>query len=125
MYDYNIDVGKGYVPFTDVKLMILPRKYSSHVVLRPQQAVPVRQQIVYNLVERDKDDAYLGPAPPPRKISQSKSPPSATTATLRRSRHPETQYPGSFRQSKMEYGFKPPMVPSVQYDELTATQVEN
>lgn len=102
MYDYNIDVGKGYVPFTDVKLMILPRKYSSHVVLRPQQAVPVRQQ-----------------------ISQSKSSPSATTATLRRSRHPETQYPGSFRQSKMEYGFKPPMVPSVQYDELTATQVEN
>lgn len=127
-YDYNIDVGKGYVPFTDVKLMILPRKYNSHVVLRPQQTtIPLRPQIVYNLVERNKDDDYLGPAPP-RKISQSKSPSSsssATTAALRRSRHPDTQYPGSFRQSKMEYGFKPPMVPSVQYDELTATQVEN
>ncbi|XP_070151769.1 uncharacterized protein [Polyergus mexicanus] len=143
-YDYNIDVGKGYVPFTDVKLMILPKKYNSHVVLRPQTissstyaAVPFRQ-IVYNLVERpkaSKDDEYLGPAPP-RKISQSKAKlppfttsvvqPSAITTALRRSRQPETQvYPGSFRQSKMEYGFKPPMVPSVQYDELTATQVDN
>ncbi|KAL6440567.1 hypothetical protein ACFW04_003220 [Cataglyphis niger] len=146
MYDYNLDVGKGYVPFTDVKLMILPRKYNNHVVLRPQTVAsstyaavspPFRQQIVYNLVERPKTskDEYLGPVPP-RKISQSKpkSPPftasvaqpSTTTAALRRSRQPETQvHPGSFRQSKMEYGFKPPMVPSVQYDELTATQVEN
>ncbi|XP_029669665.1 uncharacterized protein LOC115239328 [Formica exsecta] len=139
MYDYNIDVGKGYVPFTDVKLMILPRKYNSHVVLRPQAvssstyaAVPFRQQIVYNLVERpkaSKDDEYLGPAPPRINFnlsSQCSLQPSATTTALRRSRQPETQvYPGSFRQSKMEYGFKPPMVPSVQYDELTATQVEN
>lgn len=133
-YDYNIDVGKSYVPFTDVKLMILPRKYNNHVMLRPQAiasptytAVPFRQQIVYNLVERNKDNVYMGPAPP-RKTSQNKtkSPSaSATTVPLRRSRQPETQYPGSFRQSKMEYGFKPPMVPSVQYDELTATQVEN
>lgn len=131
-YDYNIDVGKNYVPFTDVKLMILPRKYNNHVVLRPQAsptfaAVPFRQQIVYNLVERNKDNVYVNPTLP-RKTSQNKtkSPPaSATTVTLRRSRQPETQYPGSFRQSKMEYGFKPPMVPSVQYDELTATQVEN
>ncbi|XP_072753650.1 uncharacterized protein [Anoplolepis gracilipes] len=138
-YDYNIDVGKGYVPFTDVKLMILPRKYNSHhVVLRPQAVassyttLPFRQHIVYNLVERNKaskDEEYVGPAPP-RKISQNKTPtsvaqPSATVAALRRSRQPETQYPGSFRQSKMEYGFKPPMVPSVQYDELTATAVEN
>ena len=33
--------------------------------------------------------------------------------------------PGAFRQSKIEYGFKPPMVPSVQYDEKTATKVDN
>lgn len=32
---------------------------------------------------------------------------------------------GNFRQSKIEYGFKPPMVPSVQYDEETASKVES
>lgn len=31
---------------------------------------------------------------------------------------------GNFRQSKVEYGFKPPMIPSIQYDEQTASKVD-
>jgi len=86
-------------------------------------------------VEKDKlvKDEYVGPAPP-RKTSQSKmflqtkSPQFSSAAqsltSLRKSRQPETHH-GSFRQSKMEYGFKPPMVPSIQYDENTASKVKN
>lgn len=145
-YDYNIDVGKNYIPtthFSNVKLVILPKKFSNHMILRPQTAAPsytipsFGRQILYNLVEKDKTikDEYVGPAPP-RKTSQSKlfpqtkSPQFSTSAAqslaaLRKSRQPETQHHGSFRQSKMEYGFKPPMVPSIQYDENTASKVEN
>ncbi|XP_043486415.1 protein PFC0760c-like [Polistes fuscatus] len=32
---------------------------------------------------------------------------------------------GNFRQSKVEYGFKPPMIPSIQYDEQTASKIDN
>ncbi|XP_066591917.1 uncharacterized protein [Prorops nasuta] len=49
-------------------------------------------------------------------------------SNLRRARQPDGFTPqdtGNFRQSKMEYGFKPPMVPSIQYDEKTATKVDN
>ncbi|XP_034935549.1 uncharacterized protein [Chelonus insularis] len=49
-------------------------------------------------------------------------------SSSRRVRKPEAHFPsqtGIFRQSKMEYGFKPPIVPSIQYDEETATKVEN
>ncbi|XP_011882871.1 PREDICTED: uncharacterized protein LOC105570352 [Vollenhovia emeryi] len=141
-YDYNIDVGKNYVPtahFSNIKLVILPKKFGSHVILRPHTpsyTIPsFGRQILYNLVEKDKavKDEYVGPAPP-RKTSQGKvypqikSPLFSTSAAqslagLRKSRQPETQ--GSFRQSKMEYGFKPPMIPSIQYDENTASKVEN
>ncbi|KAL6267466.1 hypothetical protein P5V15_000542 [Pogonomyrmex californicus] len=141
-YDYNVDVGKNYVPtsrFSNIKLMILPKKFGSHVILRPHAssyAVPsFGRQVVYNLVEKDKvKDEYVGPAPPRKSsqgkvFSQTKSPQFSTSAAqslaaLRKSRQPETHH-GSFRQSKMEYGFKPPMVPSIQYDENTASEVEN
>ncbi|XP_026829626.1 uncharacterized protein LOC113562962 [Ooceraea biroi] len=137
--------------YPDVRtLMILPRGYAA--TSRPH-AVPslytvpvaVRRQIAYNLLEKDgatKGDEYLGPAPLSHKniprsktrspqypansiAAQSQSQSATTTGVLRKSRQPEARYPGSFRQSKMEYGFKPPMVPSVQYDESTATKVEN
>ncbi|CAD1473579.1 unnamed protein product, partial [Heterotrigona itama] len=79
--------------------------------------------------EKDKlKDEYVGPVPRKTSIGiQSKSlysSPDAVQGTLRRTRQ-ETAVgnTGSFRQSKMEYGFKPPMVPSVQYDEQTATKV--
>ena len=81
------------------------------------------------VVSMDKDE-YVGPVP--RKALQgslgiqSKSLQYASPdiqATMRRTRQ-EVGNTGSFRQSKMEYGFKPPMVPSVQYDEQTATKVE-
>lgn len=144
-YDYNIDVGKNYVPtahFSNIKLVILPKKFGSHVILRPHTPtssymIPsFGRQILYNLVEKDKahKDEYVGPAPP-RKTSQGKvfpqikspqfSSAAQSLAVLRKSRQPETQHRGSFRQSKMEYGFKPPMVPSIQYDENTASKVEN
>lgn len=136
----------GYVPtahLSTVKLMILPKKYD-HVVLRPHVIAPsyatvpvsVKRQIVYSLVEKDKAVIKDVGLAAPRKAAQDKtkfSPPfpgsttqaPAMTATLRRSRQPEAQYTGNFRQSKMEYGFKPPMIPSVQYDEKTGTKVEN
>ncbi|XP_032690278.1 uncharacterized protein LOC116853332 [Odontomachus brunneus] len=138
----------------NVRLMIVPKKFGAHhtVLLRPHVSTPsypmlpvtFRRQIMYNLVEKDKPtkDEYAGPLPP-RKVfvSQTKpllpaakpslystsvtQSPATITGGLRRTRQPETQYPGSFRQSKMEYGFKPPMVPSVQYDEKTGSKVEN
>ncbi|KOX73335.1 hypothetical protein WN51_14381, partial [Melipona quadrifasciata] len=80
--------------------------------------------------EKDKlKDEYVGPLPRKTSIGiQSKSPyssPDAVQATLRKTRQEAAVgNTGSFRQSKMEYGFKPPMVPSVQYDEQTATKVE-
>ncbi|KAF3428582.1 hypothetical protein E2986_03590 [Frieseomelitta varia] len=80
--------------------------------------------------EKDKlKDEYVGPVPRKTSIGiQSKSlysSPDAVQATLRRTRQEAAVgNTGSFRQSKMEYGFKPPMVPSVQYDEQTATKVE-
>lgn len=145
-YDYNVDVAKNYVPathFSNIKLVILPKKFGSHMILRPHTAAPsyaipsFGRQVLYNLVEKDKPvkDEYLGPAPPRKTLPskafpQTKSPQFSTSAAqpltvLRKSRQPEPQHHGSFRQSKMEYGFKPPMVPSVQYDENTASKVEN
>lgn len=52
----------------------------------------------------------------------------APVTTLRKVRQQDPYHQvgkGSFRQSKMEYGFKPPMIPSVQYDEETASKVES
>lgn len=142
---YNYVNGLSY---PDVRLMILPRGYNSHAVTSRPHVIPslytvpvdaVRRQISYNLVEKDgptKSDEYIGPVSLAHKSvprSKTRSPHYSTNiiaqsqsmATTRKSRQPETRYPGSFRQSKMEYGFKPPMVPSVQYDENTATKVEN
>nr|XP_033332641.1 uncharacterized protein LOC117224080 [Megalopta genalis] len=85
--------------------------------------------VSYGRVEKDKiHDEYVGPVP--RKVPigiQSKSIQytSDIQTTMRRTRQDGViGNTGSFRQSKMEYGFKPPMVPSVQYDEQTATKVE-
>lgn len=137
----------------NVRLMLVPKKFGAHhtVLLRPQATAPsytmlpvsFRRQIVYNLVEKDKatKNEYLGPLPPRKTFISQVKPlaptaktslystsvtqlPATTAGSLRRTRQPEAQYPGSFRQSKMEYGFKPPMVPSVQYDEKTASKVE-
>ncbi|XP_025162469.1 uncharacterized protein LOC105184779 isoform X2 [Harpegnathos saltator] len=137
----------------NVRLMMVPKKFGAHhtVLLRPHASassytipsVSFRRQIVYNLVEKDKavKDEYIGPLPPRKAfVSQAKQLPPAvkpssystsvtqspvtTIGGPRRTRQPEAQYPNSFRQSKMEYGFKPPMVPSVQYDEKTASKVE-
>ncbi|KAJ8681997.1 hypothetical protein QAD02_017789 [Eretmocerus hayati] len=61
----------------------------------------------------------LGPVPP-HVVERRHNP--------RRGRsHELAKYPpkGNFRQSKVEYGFKPPLVPSVQYDEDTASKVES
>lgn len=145
-YDYNLDVGKNYVPaahYSNIKLVILPKKFGSHMILRPHAITPsyavpsFGRQVLYNLVEKDKPakDEYVGPAPPRKALPskafpQTKSPQFSASvaqplAVLRKSRQPEAQHHGSFRQSKMEYGFKPPMVPSIQYDENTASKVEN
>ncbi|XP_078042023.1 uncharacterized protein LOC144472635 [Augochlora pura] len=85
--------------------------------------------VSYGRVEKDKiHDEYVGPVP--RKVPigiQSKSIQyvSDIQTTMRRTRQDGMiGNTGNFRQSKMEYGFKPPMVPSVQYDEQTATKVE-
>lgn len=150
-YDHQ---GKSYIPtghFNAIKLMILPKKFNDRVVLRPQvitssyTAVPMsfKRQAMYNLEKLEKDKATIKDVglASSRKITQDKtafpqikfSPQfsagtaqiSTMTATLRRSRQPEAQYTGNFRQSKMEYGFKPPMIPSVQYDEKTGSKVEN
>ncbi|XP_020289405.1 uncharacterized protein LOC109857486 [Pseudomyrmex gracilis] len=137
-YDNNVDVNKNYVPhFSDVRL-ILPKKFDSHVVLRSSLSKPVflRQQVVVNL-DKDKsiNNEYTnletsrkpsqgkGFQVKPSQLSTSAAQSSLITAVLRKSRQPENI--GSFRQSKMEYGFKPPMIPSVQYDESTATKVDN
>lgn len=87
--------------------------------------------------EKGEMDGYIGPVPMQPHGFQSKasnfhstiatrSPSSITT--LRKVKQELYHHPigkGSFRQSKMEYGFKPPMIPSVQYDEETASKVES
>lgn len=111
----------------------LPKKFGSYGVQYPHAVAAYSALIgnngspgTYGRVPLDKDE-YVGPVP--RKALQgiqSKSLQYASPdiqATMRRTRQ-EVGNTGSFRQSKMEYGFKPPMVPSVQYDEQTATKVE-
>ena len=70
--------------------------------------------------EKAEKDRYIGPVP-----MQHTRPP-VPVSTLRKVKQDpyEKIGKGNFRQSKMEYGFKPPMVPSVQYDEETASKVE-
>lgn len=95
-------------------------------------------------------EIYIGPVPPePKPLQQnmnikiqrkvpnqgmskpmttlSTRPPMQVTVSYRKARHQESPFPntGNFRQSKMEYGFKPPMVPSIQYDEETGSKVES
>ncbi|XP_014488106.1 PREDICTED: uncharacterized protein LOC106751655 [Dinoponera quadriceps] len=132
----------------NMRLMIVPKKFAAqHTVLlrsSPSYAmlpVSFRRQIVYNLVEKDNVIKNIGSLSPRKALvsqvkplfpvvkpslfstSVTQSPTTTTIGGLRRTRQPG-QYAGSFRQSKMEYGFKPPMVPSVQYDEKTASKVE-
>ncbi|XP_012144895.2 uncharacterized protein LOC105662986 [Megachile rotundata] len=87
--------------------------------------------VFYGRTFPEKDqilDEYVGPVPRKVQLSlgiQSKSlqyAPPDVQSTMRRTRQESNT--GSFRQSKMEYGFKPPMVPSIQYDEQTATKVD-
>ncbi|XP_076299271.1 uncharacterized protein LOC143218140 [Lasioglossum baleicum] len=111
----------------------LPKKFGSYGSQQYSHSYSVGgnggNTVSYGRVEKDKIlDEYVGPVP--RKVPigiQSKSIQytSDIQATLRRTRQDGViGNTGSFRQSKMEYGFKPPMVPSVQYDEQTATKVE-
>lgn len=117
---------------------VLPKKFGSFGVQYPHSAAAYSalvsnngNSVSYGKTLEDKvKDEYVGPVP--RKVlqatlgMQSKSLQYTSPdiqATLRRTRQ-EGGNTGSFRQSKMEYGFKPPMVPSVQYDEQSASKVE-
>lgn len=115
---------------------ILPKKFVPHGIQYPSHSVTYSMNNGNNLIaygrisEKDKvKNEYMGPVP--RKLqtslgihSKSLHSSSDIQTTLRRTRQEVMGNSGNFRQSKMEYGFKPPMVPSVQYDEQTATKVE-
>ncbi|CAL7942239.1 unnamed protein product [Xylocopa violacea] len=113
----------------------LPKKFGSYGIQYPHSITYSMNNgnlMTYGRTS-DKDtvkNEYIGPVPRKVQVSlgiQSKSLYSTPDiqATLRRTRQESVVgNTGSFRQSKMEYGFKPPMVPSVQYDEQTATKVE-
>ncbi|XP_063980604.1 uncharacterized protein LOC135164306 [Diachasmimorpha longicaudata] len=112
------------------------------------QITPHRH-LVYRAIDKgtNKNVEYIGPVPLPQHalnlhqqnqvvhpLHQETLRYLATVArsngagNFRRTRLPDVHYQtrtSNFRQSKMEYGFKPPMVPSVQYDEQTATRVDN
>lgn len=115
---------------------ILPKKFVPHGIQYPSHSVTYSMNNGNNLIaygrisEKDKvKNEYMGPVPRKLQTSlgiQSKSLHSSSDiqTTLRRTRQEVMGNSGNFRQSKMEYGFKPPMVPSVQYDEQTATKVE-
>ncbi|CAK9818479.1 hypothetical protein ANTQUA_LOCUS9828 [Anthophora quadrimaculata] len=133
--------GPGYLtltrPFVRQPLIhTLPKKFGSYGIQYPNSVIYSLNNnngnsVLYGRTTGEKDkvkDEYIGPVPRKAQASvgmQSKSLYSSPDlqATLRRTRQ-EVGNTGSFRQSKMEYGFKPPMVPSVQYDEQTATKVE-
>ncbi|XP_011314921.1 uncharacterized protein [Fopius arisanus] len=111
--------------------------------------IPSHRNLVYRAIDKgaNKNLEYIGPVPLPQHAlnlhqrNQLVHPlhqetlrflttvaRSTGAGNLRRARLPDVHYQSrtsNFRQSKMEYGFKPPMVPSVQYDEQTATRVEN
>ncbi|XP_076180464.1 uncharacterized protein LOC143153317 [Ptiloglossa arizonensis] len=135
--------GLGYASLPRQPLVhALPKKFGSHGIQYPHSMATYSTSIGHNgnsvpygraTVEKDKIiDEYVGPVP--RKVPQSSLGIQSKTlqysspdiqATMRRTRQEGvTGNTNSFRQSKMEYGFKPPMVPSVQYDEQTATKVE-
>lgn len=126
----------------------LHQNLAKHVAF---QHYPLRRQYSARVSgkEKTRSEEYIGPVPPRssqlrhiqhsmqnKHVVQSRSPQSLTpatrsptsTTTSRRVREPETKpqsSAGNFRQSRVEYGFKPPMIPSVQYDEKTATKVES
>ncbi|XP_029051499.1 uncharacterized protein LOC114880062 isoform X2 [Osmia bicornis bicornis] len=111
--------GSGYLavnrPFVRQSSSVhaLPKKFGSYGTQYPHSLVysslngPVPRKVQLSLGIQSKSIQY---APPD------------VQSTMRRTRQEGNT--GSFRQSKMEYGFKPPMVPSIQYDEQTATKVE-
>ncbi|OAD52505.1 hypothetical protein WN48_01252 [Eufriesea mexicana] len=121
-------------PTRQPSIHTLPKKFGSYGIQHPHSityTVNNGNLVSYGRTsEKDKiKDEYVGPVPRKVQVSlgvQSKSLYSSPNAqaTLRRTRQEAVGNTGSFRQSKMEYGFKPPMVPSVQYDEQTATKVE-
>ncbi|KOC67929.1 hypothetical protein WH47_12259 [Habropoda laboriosa] len=133
--------GPGYLalnrlPVRQPLIHTLPKKFGSYGSQYPHSVTHSLNNnngnpVLYGRTSVEKDkvkDEYIGPVPRKAQASigiQSKSLYSSPDlpATLRRTRQ-EVGNTGSFRQSKMEYGFKPPMVPSVQYDEQTATKVE-
>ena len=135
--------GSGYLavnrPFVRQSSSVhaLPKKFGSYGTQYPHSLVYSslngnNGNLVFygrSFPEKDKVmDEYVGPVPRKVQLSlgiQSKSiqyAPPDVQSTMRRTRQEGNT--GSFRQSKMEYGFKPPMVPSIQYDEQTATKVE-
>lgn len=114
---------------------MLPKKFVPYGIQYPSHSVTYSMNngnlIAYGRIsEKDKvKNEYIGSVPRKLQTSfgiQSKSLYSSSDiqTTLRRTRQEIMGNSGNFRQSKMEYGFKPPMVPSVQYDEQTATKVE-
>ncbi|XP_076232942.1 uncharacterized protein LOC143178288 [Calliopsis andreniformis] len=139
---YNLDhTILNHPPVRQPYAHVLPKKFGSYGVQYPHSFASYSTLVNHNgnsasygktSVEDNVKDEYVGPVP--RKIlqgslgTQSKllqytSP--DIQATMRRTRQEGTLgNTGSFRQSKMEYGFKPPMVPSVQYDEQSASKVE-
>ncbi|XP_015608202.1 uncharacterized protein LOC107274005 [Cephus cinctus] len=127
-------------PSHDKKHQLAYQSYVNH----PYSGAHRRHAMRMSTVEKGIKDQYIGPVPPesPTNIRHSKNslgiqskslqfsttmtraPSIVTTRRLRSEAHPQSAT-GTFRQSKMEYGFKPPMVPSVQYDEKTARKVES
>ncbi|KAK0161911.1 hypothetical protein PV327_008312 [Microctonus hyperodae] len=123
--------------------------FQTHTTINIDHQTPLRWHVTHSHDEKfmNKNTEYLGPVPvlaqhalnlhqqnqvvhPAHQetFQYSTGAPTAAGFSFKRLKLPETHYrgnTGNFRQSKMEYGFKPPMIPSIQYDEQTAMKVEN
>ncbi|XP_058791255.1 uncharacterized protein LOC131664297 [Phymastichus coffea] len=104
------------------------KKHSYNSYLPPKSNSLIHRR--HTAMQRPSD--FLGPPPlqrqqqtfQPKKSFASRSTPSSLSRRAR-NHDPARHQKGNFRQSKIEYGFKPPMVPSIQYDEETASKVES
>lgn len=134
---------KPAIPFHEGKENIEYKKlpYNSYIPTSYQSSSGSNSLFHRRHTQPQRDD-YFGPVPPPllqhlqrqfgfqSKQSYASYPerPTQLQTGSRKSRNhdpPQRFQKGNFRQSKIEYGFKPPMVPSVQYDEETASKVES
>lgn len=115
--------GEPLAPKKRIPFLSSPPSYSVSNTLRHNRR--------HATLSHRSSDGYIGPVPPIHPIQrqfgfQSKSSFPVYPARKPRNHEPPVRYQkGNFRQSKIEYGFKPPMVPSVQYDEETASKVES